>query len=530
MAANDTNIADADKKEIERLRSSHALYQQYAPEWDMYLAAYEGGPDFANEKRIFKHFRENQDDFTDRANRLHYINYCDQIVDFYTNFIFAETIDRNGGDSGAFYDTFVKNVDKKQTSVNDYMRDVSDEVQIFGMLYTYVEAPPTPAGVVELTKQDEQDFKLSPYWVMWRPNEVLDWVVDDFDVFTYVKRRQLVNRVAASGSVSTFEKYTEFYQDKIRTTEIDISDPSKPQLGVPVEAVNSMGKIPLYVHRFKRSKRYPFMGNSFLRDFAYNNREIMNLTSLLQEFLYRQCFNILAKETDAVIPLQSQNEGEVGTSNVIEVPKGASMPTYLSPPADPAKFIQSERQMIKQEMFSRASQDAMNELFNGEGKSGFSQAQSFSKTVPFIARRADLLEAAENALMSLTMERMSKEWKGRVKYKDHYEITNVQDAMTQFITLARDLAIDSEDFVKAELKRFVKEYDGKLSTETINKIEAEIDKMDFEAWKQLQQDALIGRPTSPGDQQKSKSSGTMAEVQAEAKSPSTAGTKKIKGK
>jgi hypothetical protein len=528
MAANDTSISDADRKEIDRLRTSHFLYQRYAPEWDMYLAAYEGGPDFADKKHIFKHFRENEDDFNDRASRLHYINYCDQIVDFFTNFIFAETIDRTSGATGgsAFYDEFIKNVDKKNTSVNDYMRDISDEVQIFGMVYTLVEAPPLPVGQ-PVTKQTEKDLGITPYWVLLRPNEVLDWIVDDFDRFAYVKRRQIENRVSSEG-ILTIEKYTEFYEDRIQTSSIDITDPQKPKLLVGELVPNSMGMVPLYVHRFKRSKRYPFMGNSFLRDFAYNSREIMNLTSLLQEFLYRQCFNILAKETDSVLPLQSQSEGEIGTSNVIEVPKGASMPEYLSPPADPAKFIQSERLSIKQEMFSRASQDTMNELFNGEGKSGFSQAQSFSKTVPFIARRADLLESAENALMALTMKRLGKTWDGRVKYKDHYEITNIQDALTQFLTLARDLGIGSEEFVKTELKRFVKEYDGKLPIDSLRKIEQQIDSMDFAKWQQLQQDALIGRPKSPGDQQKKKSTGTMGEVQAEAKSPNTAGTKKTK--
>jgi hypothetical protein len=525
---------DKEAKEIERLRSTHNVYKIYADQWETYLGAYEGGPDFANSNNIFRHFRENEQDFIDRAKRLHYINYCEQLVDFFTNFIFSETIDRNAGTGDtSFYEDFCKNVDNKGNSIDEYMRLVSDEGQVFGMCYTLVDAPAGPEGVV-LTKQQEIDNKIRPYWTFIRPDEILDWLVDDFDNFQYAKRRQVVSRLDASNNIQVCEKYTEFFVDQIRITEVDITDQTKPQLGVPQTVANTVGKIPLYVHRHKRSKRYPYMGNSFIRDFAYNNREIMNLTSLLQEFLYRQCFNLLAKEVDSAIPLISSQEGVIGTSNVIEYPKGATAPGYISPPADPAKFIQEERQLIKSEMFSRAAQDAMSSIYNGEGASGFSQAQSFSKTVPFISRRADVLEAAENALMALTMERVGKTWAGRVKYKDHYEITNVTDAMTQFLMLTRDLSIPSETFDKTELKRFVKEFDGKLAPDVVDKINREIEAMDYEGWKNLQEQALIGQPkqqpegNSPAAQQKAKGSGTMKEAQAEAKSPNTAATKKLK--
>ena len=74
--------------EITRLRATHALWNLYAPEWSLYASAYEGGPDFANGQNIFKHIRENPEDFTERGKRLHYFNYCEPIVDFFTNFIF----------------------------------------------------------------------------------------------------------------------------------------------------------------------------------------------------------------------------------------------------------------------------------------------------------------------------------------------------------------------------------------------------------------------------------------------------------
>lgn len=521
-----------DSKELARLRSEHSLYTIYKSHWDLCMSAYEGGPDFCNELNIFRHFRENEDDFRDRSRRLHYINYCEQLVDFYTNFIFSETIDRNGGQNQPWYDEFIKNVDQKGTSLEQYMRRISDETQIYGMCYTLVDTPPTPSQLQgqAITVQQAKDFKLAAYWCYIRPTEVTDWVVDDFGNYQYVKRRQVYSEPdPTTNTIRIFEMYTEMYTSKTVVTKVDLTDPTHPQVLPAVTTPNTLNVIPLYTHRYKRSKRYPHMGNSFLRDFAYNNREIMNLTSLLQEFLYRQCFNVLVKEIESGIPITSQQDGILGTANVLEIPKGAEMPKYLSPPSDPAKFIAAERDSIKQEMFVRASEDAMNQLFNGQGASGFSKSQSFSKTVPFIAARADGLEHAENALMTITLKLEGKEWDGRVLYKDHYDVTNLTDAMTQFVMITRDMQMPSETFTKTELKRIVKEFDGKLDSKTMEAVMSEIDAMNFKTWQADQLEALVGAPSSPADQQMPKGTNTTAESKAESmKVPNTNATKKLK--
>jgi hypothetical protein len=516
------------KSEIKRLRETHAQWDVYAPEWAFYLSAYEGGTGFANQDNLFRHVRENEDDFRDRAKRLDNLNYCEPIVDFYTNFIFTESIERDGEENAEFYDDFVKNVNLRGDSVSDFMRDVSDDVQIFGMSYILVDAPPPPADGSVVSKADEKALGIRPYWVLIKPEEITNWVVDDFGKFVYLKRKQLTTELDGN-KVLAIEKYTEWFTDHVDVSRIDVSKPAKPvYLGKEI-LPNEMGKIPVVVARHKRAKSDTHIGLSFLRDFAYNNRKILNLSSLLDEFLYRQAFNILTMQIDpngGGVPEQGADEQIIGTANKIDYPAGAERPMYISPPVDPAKFIQEERQRIQQEMFKRAAQDTLNELFNGEKSSGFSQAQSFSKTVPFISSRADVLEAVENELMALTMERISKEWKGKIKYKDRYEITNLTDALTQLKMLAVDLQVSSETFVKEELKRMVREFDGKLQPETLKKIMKEIDGMDFKEWKET---TLSGGKTSAVDQQKPKSTGTMTEAAQEAKSTNTAATKKLKG-
>jgi hypothetical protein len=512
-----------ENEEIVRLRAKHELWKVYAPEWELYLAAYEGGPDFANGKNLFKHQRENPDDFADRAQRVHYFNYCEPLVDFFTNFIFTETIQRDGGNNQAFYQQFCGDVNKKGDNITDYMKLVSDDMQIFGMSFTLIDTPSLPieegsdGTQAIVTKQMEEDLGIRPYWVLIKPEEIIDWSLDEFEKLEYAKRCQCITK-HVGGYARSYEKYTEWFPDHIDVTWVDVTDRAKPSIDRTIPYKNPLGEIPIVCVRYKRSKRFPYMGNSFLRDFAYNNREVMNYTSLLQEFLYRQAFNILAKEVDTSIPLRDQEDGNIGQSNVLEYPKGAEAPTYISPPVAPAEFIASERQRIVVEMFKRAAQDMLNELFNGEKSSGFSQAQSFSKTVPFIASRADTLEKAENAFMAYTMKLMRKTWDGKVKYKDRYELTNIQDSLTQLLQVFRDLYMPSETFVKEELKRLVHELDGKIPDDKLQKILSEIEGMDFKGWQEVQKLALVGNSgQSPGAQQKPKSTGTMAEAAAEAK-------------
>jgi hypothetical protein len=507
--------------ELKRLRMKNEAWTKYSPLWDFYLSSYEGGTDFANQDNLFRHQRENQEDFNDRAKRVHNLNYCEPIVDFFTNFIFSEAIDRGGGSDKSFYLDFTKNVNKRGDGIDDFMRHVSDDSQIFGMSYVIVDSPQTPDQ--QLSKQDELDLGVRPYWVLVKPTEIIDWVVDEFGVFEYVKRMHMVDQLIV-GVHKRLERYTEFYLDHIDISDVDPDaiDPKtkrkKPAIVRFVSVPNSVGVIPITTVRYKRSKREPHIGLSFLRDFAFNNREIMNLTSLLQEFLYRQAFNILAKEVEGGVPLKEQEDGIVGTSNVMEVPKGAHMPEYITPPSAPAQFIADERAKITNEMFKRAAQDALTELFNGEKASGFSQAQSFSKTVPFISSRADTLERAENDLMVLTYKFLGKTWDGKVKYKDRYELTNLTDALVQLQMLVRDFQLPSPTFIKEELKRMIREYDGKLPVDVLTKIEAEVDAMDMKSWMAIQEQAFAGpKGTSPTAQQKPKDTMTIRESAGEAK-------------
>jgi hypothetical protein len=520
------NQKTAEAQELKRLRSTNELYDKYKPEWDLNLAAYEGGKSVMKTEYVARHPREHVDDYNERLKRLHYHNYCERLVDYRTDFIFGETIQRDGADEQEWYTTFLTNVNRKGEAVEPFMREVADDKDIFGMSWVLVDAPELPEGQL-ITQADVEKIGFRPYWVLMRPTEILDWIVDPFDKLLYVKRQQYMTTFDG-GAVRSIERYTEWTETATKVTDVDVTD-TQPVVKTARTITQQLGLIPIHVFRYKRSKQDRFMAYSFLRDFALNNIEILNLTSLEQEFLYRQCFSILAQEMDTAVPLKDQQQGVLGSANMLLYPKGAKAPQYITPSADPAKYISEARQGIVAEMFRRAAQDTVNDLFGGH-RSGFAQSQTFSTSVPKIAASADVLERGEMRLMELTMRYLNKQWKGSIKYKDRYEVTNLTDAITQLTSIFRDLQLPSQTFAKVELKRIVDMFDGKFTADERAEIHKEIDALKWASFEETQKEALVGKPngTSPAEQQKGKQTGTTAEVKAEATREAPAATNKLK--
>lgn len=493
---------------LKELLKQHPQYVAMVPEWKFYESAFEGGTSFTRPENIFKHSRENIQDYEDRCKRAHYFNYCKPLVEFFRNFIFNDPISRTTIPEQLTKVSFLDDVSFRNESIDSFMKDVCDDFHIYGTSYVLVDSEPEPENL--FSQLDVERLNLRPYWVLIKPYEIWDWKKDKFGKFSYVKRF-----VSDDGSNDngTFFEYT---KDTVVVTTVAKEGTKEVKIIDQKVLENKIKTIPIVKILFQTSRGYPDVGVSFLVDLAKNNRDILNLTSLLQEFLYKQAFNFLVIEKSQTIEDGGQ-EIEIGSSNVLAVPPGSTYPAYVSPPIPPAEAIAKERSVIKNEMFTRAAQDAMRELFNGTGASGFSQAQSFYKTAPFIANRAEILENAEIELFKLTMLFYGEKFLGSIKYKDRYEITSFTDALTQFSILVKDLHIPSETFVKHELKRLVKEYDGKIPTAILDTILAEIDSMKFTEWSEK----IDKSDESPAAQQESKQTGTMMEVAEESmKEPS----------
>ena len=69
----------------DQLAATHPEYGPEVRKAEFCLSAYAGGSDFVSAGNLFRHFRENPDDYEDRLARAYYTNYCRAVVRSYLN-------------------------------------------------------------------------------------------------------------------------------------------------------------------------------------------------------------------------------------------------------------------------------------------------------------------------------------------------------------------------------------------------------------------------------------------------------------
>lgn len=470
---------DLDK--VKRLRSEHSDYENKAADWKFMLRSYEGGVEYVGMDTLFTHTREYAADYNDRLKRAHYTNYCQPIVDFVPDFIYQSPIERQPDNSTkAAFGQFVGNVNRNGLDMQEFMRDIAEDVRIFGHVWVEVTKPRVPEELAAtgISVAKAAELKLMPYFVKVLPLEVIDWLVDENGNCVYLKRKQQLQTLNGRDRVS-IERYTEYWKKEWQVTDVDVSDSEHPRIISETTGSNSLGEVPFIPVIYKRSKSNPDFGKSAIADIAYQNRDVFNLTSLIGEFLYRQAFNVLAVATPTQVPVKgAPTTQEVGASNIFEYPADAKhQPAYLAPSPEPAEFIQRERSETIQSMYRQAAQDISAELFAGSNRSGDASKQAFGRQAPTIARFADVLQLAEQKMFRLWAKMQNREWSGKVAYKDDYAVTNFQDLILQFTSIFRDCKVLSPTFIREEWIRLVREYDGKIEHDKMEKIVSEINKV-----------------------------------------------------
>ena len=123
--------------------SRHQNYDDFCDRWRFFLNSYEGGRDYLEGGYLFRHFREDEPDYQDRAIRSYYYNFCRTVVDTYVSHIYQQTtaIYRNSGEVRE-YDRFLSNVDGKGNGINLFMQEqAAPAAQIFGHVHVLVDKP-----------------------------------------------------------------------------------------------------------------------------------------------------------------------------------------------------------------------------------------------------------------------------------------------------------------------------------------------------------------------------------------------------
>ncbi|MCX7702659.1 MAG: hypothetical protein N2234_00950 [Planctomycetota bacterium] len=440
----------------------HPEYERMYPQWQYFLDSYEGGQSYVSKPQyLFSHSRETAEDRAFRLRRVVYYNYCKAIVDLYVSYIYKKEILRES--SNPYYLEFLQDVDLRSNDVDTMMsRYIAPLSQVFGVVFVIVDMPQITADRNSLNGGNGSGIR--PYIAPILPFDVLDWELDSIGRFRWVKVREKF-----PSERSPFDEHkTQDYNYRIWTKdkwylldkEGDFLNPNGP-----AGENHPVGRVPIVAVYNERSFQSPIFGISALQDIAPCCQKIYNLSSLLDEFLYKQCFSFLAWPGDVDVE-------QLGTSNVATYdPETKALPHYITPPTDPAKFIESQIEKNIEEIYrlSRIKYVAV----SSQTESGIARSIEFHDTNNILTRKARNLEQAEREIAELFFKWLGEKNDVTIQYPREFSIRAANEEVEEAIKV---MSLNLSETLNARIgKRLVRTVLPSLNLNEEQRIYAEID-------------------------------------------------------
>jgi hypothetical protein len=411
----------------ERLQERHPLYQAFVGDWEFYADSYEGGDAYMRKQYLFRHLRETDNDYKERKARAVFTNLVRKQIDIYASFIFREEIKRDAKDLA--FEDFKNNADRRGTPLSQIMSDqVGKLSMISGHAVTIVDLPKDARK--SRTRLDDRRLGIQPYVTTYEPSDVVDWALDIDGRYSWIRVKE--------AAPDTSEPFSSRMQPRTiyRTWTKGEWFVHNDEGVLLDQGEHGLGEVPAVLTTAKEHLRYFDIGESLMVDTAVLNRSIFNYQSLLDEFLYRQCFNILAIPVEDKLPNDRRKNvaSELGTNKGIRYPAGSSPPSYISPPSDPADVIMrritdAQRELVEvAKLQDRNGSDAQ--------KSGIAHAYEFHESNSAFAKIAKNLEDGERKIIRLVYL-----WQGvkdapvTVSYPSDFNVTTLGDTIEQALGL-----------------------------------------------------------------------------------------------
>jgi len=459
MNTDEAIVLEAARRNINQ---THPEYQRMLPQWVFFLDAYEGGFTFSTKSGyLFSHARETAEDRAFRLRRVVYYNYCRSIIDIYTSYIYRREIVRES--DHPLFASLLSDIDLRGTDIHTFMASrVAPMAQVFGVVFVVVDMPPAPEGLK--TAYEERALNIRPYARLLLPFNLVDWELDGNGQFLWVKIKE-----AAPSMRSPLDDYTPTrWNYRIWTQQrwflLDEDGNFLNPNGHKGEP-HPVGRVPVISVFNERSFINTLAGVSALQDIAPICQKIYNLASLLDEFLYKQCFSFLAWPGDVDVE-------RLSSANVASLdPETRLLPTYISPPTDPARFIESQIDKNIEEIYRLAR--IRFAVADRRVESGIARAIAFHDTNNILAKKSRNFEQAEREIVATMFGWLGEEADFRIVYPREFSIRAANEEIEEAVKVMR---LNLSGALNARLaKRLVQRVLPALSREEQRRIESEID-------------------------------------------------------
>lgn len=456
--------------DVAALRQVHPDYAANVNKWLKYLDLYMSQDIY---RFIHRHIREDNARWEQRVERGYYYNYVKTVVDLFSAFLFHAPIDRDPGKESEFFSEVYKNADLADTLWDVFIETACTFAQVEGHVGILVDAPREPVGGFE-TEEDRKAAEARPYLVLMHAHQIVDWEIDRFGNFNWVKLQVFrpMDRDWKQSSEQTQTHYQIWDKDSWVEWVLKKNADGEEEARQVDGGTHALGTVPLAIVRVDKHPTHPWFGQSAVKDISDINVAILNWSSLGDEEIFERCLNILAMERgegDAPI--------EMSHANVLEYEPGTNAPEYLSPGATPLNLIKEWIAEARDEIRRLAKLNISTGLGDvRQASSGIAKAFGFLETNQSLAAKALGLEQVETKLHRLLSLWMSSAFDGSISYPREF---GVEDFLTLFqeMDMARS-SLTSETAIKEKEKKLTRKIFAKDSMELRKKIEREIDAAD----------------------------------------------------
>ncbi len=428
--------------------------------------SYRGGVEYVRGGHLYMHVFEDAESFIERKERAYFYNYCAPIVNAYNSFIYRQPVTRDYGAlaDDVLFKMFLRNADKRCGSYEEFIRGASKWASVTGIHFILVDKPSAEA----VTRQDELEGGLYPYFVRISPLAVWDWGVDKYGNLLWAKVEEPGTesgdfRKQGSGK-QMFRIWT---RESWELFEITEDSKGKKTAVKTDEDEHPVGEVPLVpVCHYSEE---PMEGLSLLNDIAYVNRALFNWCSLLDEILYRQTFSQLVMPEDPNNPL---NDKALGTARGLGFPPDAKhAPHFISPDASQARVLMEQIEKGVEEIYRLAT--LRGAIGVTEEASGVARSYDFMITNNTLTNKALNMEEAETKALGYWAK-----WQGIadpghvIEYPMEFEINSLSEEIENALR-ANTLSI-SERFDQIMKERIAKRMAPRIEKEDMARIVAEI--------------------------------------------------------
>lgn len=271
----------------------------------------------AREKYLPKHERESDKKYNARLNRSFLYNVFGNTVTSMSGKPFERYPNVQPLDT--FYESFIADVDKQGVGIDAFGQDLLQQVLAKGLTFILVDLPPVPnsADGRALSRQDEIDLGIRPYWAHIHADNLIAW---DVEVINGVKE---LSRIRIREEVC--EKAGEFGEKWITQVRVigrdywqtwRLKDEKSKEWVLHEEGVRTAGKVTLVPVQADKAS---FMASAPpLKALAEKNIEHWQSSSDQRNILHVARVPLLfAKNIDLPEDEQGRPTGEVSTGAMI---------------------------------------------------------------------------------------------------------------------------------------------------------------------------------------------------------------------